>query len=346
MGAFIGDALGLGPHWYYDVEEQQREFGPWIDGYTTPKAGRYHEGMQAGELSQTGIIMKLLLHSVAERGGYDEENFTERLDRDLLPHLDGTPLHGPGGFTNYSFRQLWKARVQEGKHWDAVASHADLSDAAERSIILAARYAQRPAMAADSAFDNVRLTQSDSLVQQHSVAFASVVAALVRGESLSADLSDHLMELVEQGTIPFTAPDPLSQNKRPEGRRAYDFPSPDALLLPSWCAQSAHDPAIQIEPAWKVAQLYGMSCAINFVLPASYYLAARFAGDFEQAVLHALNGGGQNMSRACLTGALAGAQCGLSQIPERFVTGLREHAELVPLAQAVGAAAARETPAL
>jgi hypothetical protein len=39
--------------------------------------------------------------------------------------------------------------------------------------------------------------------------------------------------------------------------------------------------------------------------------ADRVAGDFESAVLHALNGGGQNMSRACLTGALAGAQVGL-----------------------------------
>ena len=68
-------------------------------------------------------------------------------------------------------------------------------------------------------------------------------------------------------------------------------------------------------------------------MPAAYYLAARFAGDFESAVLHALNGGGQNMSRACLTGALAGAQCGLSGIPERFVTGLREGASLVALAR-------------
>ena len=34
----------------------------------------------------------------------------------------------------------------------------------------------------------------------------------------------------------------------------------------------------------------------------------RFAGDFEAAVLHAVNGGGQNLARAMLTGALVGAQ--------------------------------------
>jgi ADP-ribosylglycohydrolase len=81
-----------------------------------------------------------------------------------------------------------------------------------------------------------------------------------------------------------------------------------------------------------------MSCAINFVLPAAYHLAARFPGDFESAVLHALNGGGQNMSRACLTGALVGAQVGLSGIPQRFLDGLVDGEEIVRLAQEVASA--------
>ena len=46
MGAFIGDALGLGCHWYYDLDELRRDYGT-VTGYTQPKADRYHAGMPA-----------------------------------------------------------------------------------------------------------------------------------------------------------------------------------------------------------------------------------------------------------------------------------------------------------
>jgi ADP-ribosylglycohydrolase len=90
---------------------------------------------------------------------------------------------------------------------------------------------------------------------------------------------------------------------------------------------------VLIEPAWKVSLVYGMPCSIVCMLPAAYYLAARFQDNFEQAVLHAVNGGGQNMSRAMLTGALVGAQVGLSRIPERFTAGLSGGAKIVDLAK-------------
>jgi ADP-ribosylglycohydrolase len=52
MGALIGDALGLGPHWYYDLDALRRDYGDWISGYTDPQPGRYHDGCKAGQLSQ------------------------------------------------------------------------------------------------------------------------------------------------------------------------------------------------------------------------------------------------------------------------------------------------------
>jgi len=107
-------------------------------------------------------------------------------------------------------------------------------------------------------------------------------------------------------------------------------------------AEVANDPGVRIEPPWKVSIVYGMPCAIYHQLPAAYYLAARFSDDFEQAVLHAINGGGQNQARAILTGALVGAQVGLSGIPQRFLGGLANLDELGMLAGTLGDRAAAE----
>jgi len=336
LGAFIGDALGLGPHWYYDLDELRKDFGPWIDGYTTPKpAHRYHAGMQAGDLSQAGLIMLELLRSLAECDGYEAGDFTRRLDDKILAKFDGNPFHGPGGYTNHSIRQTWQARTQDGKEWGEAGGNADTSEAAERVSLLAAFFAADPCVAARHAYENAKLTQTDPLVLQHSVAFASVIASIIRGEAFDSKLSDKLMKLVESGEIPFTAPSSIAASKRTPGGDPFGFASPDALLLPSWVAQAAKDPGTQFEPAWKVSLVYGMSCAITFVLPCAYYLSARFPDDFESAVLHAINGGGQNMSRACLTGALVGAQVGLSGIPCRFIDGLADGAEILALAKQI-----------
>ena len=96
IGALVGDALGLGPHWYYDLAELRREYGDWISGYTDPKPNRYHSGMKAGQLDQTGLLLVLLLRSVIENGEYNEDDFTHWLD-EVFRQLDGTPMQGPGG---------------------------------------------------------------------------------------------------------------------------------------------------------------------------------------------------------------------------------------------------------
>lgn len=340
MGALIGDALGLGCHWYYDLDELRRDYGPWISGYTTPRPERYHGGMQAGQLSQTGLILVMLLRSVVEHGEYREDDFTRRLDEELFPLLDGTPMQGPGGYTNQSIREAYRRRVQQHKSWRETGGPADTTESAERAIVLAARYAKQPRRVAETVSANCRLTQGDDAIVAMSTAYNCVLSLLVGGEKLTPAISDKLMQLVQGGELPFhsvmksgfAAPRPGDPDPPLAGR----FSSPDALLTPRYATLAAIDPDIRIEPAWKVAIVYGMPCAIYHQLPAAYYLAARFADDFESAVLHALNGGGQNMSRAMLTGALVGAQVGLSGIPRRFIDGLENGRELQRLAERLG----------
>lgn len=341
MGAFIGDAMGLGPHWYYELDELRRDYGAWINGYTAPRPDRYHAGLKAGQSSQAGYILKLTLSSLVACGGYDEADFCRKMDDELLPLLDGSPLNGPGGYTSQSIRDMWRKRVQQKLPWGQTGGHADTTEAIERTLALAVRYALDPARLASTITSNTILTQKDDTVVSMTVAFGSVLGLLVQGHALDSRLSGTLMKLVHDGALPFHAV--TSDNLQPprpgdpDPPRAGRFASPDALLTPSYMAAAATDPDIRIEPAWKVSIVYGMPCAIYHQLPAAYYLAARFHDDFESALLHAVNGGGQNQARAILTGALAGAQVGLSRIPQRFLEGLEESASLRTLAEELAA---------
>lgn len=331
MGAFIGDALALGPHWYYDLDALRADYGDWIDSYTTPRPGRYHAGLAAGQPSQAGVLLALTLDSLVERGGYDEADFCRRMDEDFFPLIDGTPMHGPGGYTSQSIREAWRRRVGQGQAWGHCGGNADTTEAAERTLAIAVRYALRPAELASAVTRNTVLTQTDGTVVAMTVAFGAVLGMLVEGYALDEQLSGRLMARVKSGLLPFhsvtrgalQAPHPDAEEAPTAGR----FPSPDALLGPSDTARAARDPSIRIEPAWKVSLVYGLPCAVYHQFPAAYYLAARFPDDFESAVLHAVNGGGQNQARAILTGALAGAQSGLSGIPQRFIDGLENGTE-------------------
>jgi ADP-ribosylglycohydrolase len=339
LGAFIGDALGLGPHWYYNLDELRRDYGDWISDYSDPQPGRYHAGLKAGDLSQAGIILKLTLQSLVACDAYDEADFCRRLDVELFPQLDGTPVNGPGGYTSQSIREAWRRRVEQKLPWGETGGQADTTEAIERTLAIAVRYALQPAQLAKMVAANTVLTQVDPLVASLTVAYGAVLGLLVQGEPLDARISTKLLQLVKDGSLPFHAVtgDNL-QPPRPgdhDPPRAGRFASPDALLSPSYMARAAADPQIRIEPAWKVSLVYGMPCAIYHILPAAYYLAARFRDDFEAAVLHAINGGGQNQARTLLVGALVGAQVGRQGIPRRFIDGLNNRQEIVHLAEAL-----------
>jgi ADP-ribosylglycohydrolase len=318
IGTLIGDALGLGPHWYYDLEELQRDYGPWIDGYVPPKPGRYHAGLPAGEVSQTGQVAGLLLASLAERCRYEEADFTWRLDT-LLDTLDGTPQGGR--YTDHAMRDVWQGR-KTGRPWGDVGSFADTAEAAIRAPVLAAALADDPKTLIEALFANLQLTHRDPFILGQSVAFGLIVCALIRGAP-PPQVSRVISGWTRQFGLHFEHP--LAWQGRSGALVTSDGGFFDALLQPGWAWEAAHDQAIGIEPAQAVCRLFGLACTLGFMLPAAYYLVARYPDNFGMAVLSAVNGGGNNMARAALTGALSGAMVGLPGIPQRLVNGLLGH---------------------
>jgi ADP-ribosylglycohydrolase len=325
MGTLVGDALGVGPHWYYDLEQLKKDYGQWIDNYTSPKAGRYHAGLAAGENSQTGQVVGFLLESIAALGAYDESDYCLRLDA-LLATLDGTPEGGR--YTDAAMRDVWQAR-QRGKNWNQAGSFADTAEAAIRMPVLAARYHNDLTKPLKHCRSNAHLTHRDPIITGRSVAFGLIVAALINGETLES-ASQTITEQAKSHSLTLSVACPeLKDGAKP------DISFLDAVLQPGWSYAAAQDDAIQINPPWTACRLFGLACPLDFMLPAAYYLSSRFEDDFELPVLSAINGGGNNMARASLTGALAGAQVGLRGIPQHFIRGLADSERLLEMAAKV-----------
>jgi ADP-ribosylglycohydrolase len=331
MGVLIGDALGCGCHWYYDTDMLKARYGR-VTNYVKPAADWYHAGMKAGQLSQTGIMTRLLLESVAEKGGYVHEDYCARFDS-LLDQCDGTPRNGPGGYTDQNVREVWTARKVNKLAWgaDGVAAWTDTAEAAHRVAVLSARYALDLSSMTSSILQNTRMTYADPFVTSHSATYGALLGLLVAGEPFDASVAGKLRKLDWSGAV--------SKEQDPERY----VPNVDALLQPGFIARAAGmKDGINIQPEL-VSQMYGLSCQITCLLPASYFIAARYNKDFETGVLAAINGGGNNMARAALTGGLLGAQVGFTAIPSKFIEGLEEGPRLAELAQRVGIAAQNKT---
>jgi ADP-ribosyl-[dinitrogen reductase] hydrolase len=119
MGVFVGDALGVGTHWYYDLDALQNDFGPWISDYIDPKLEstgkfakvhqwRHDQGIRAGDLSQTGQLYKMLLESIVSQGDYDRADYAARVDG-LFKTLNGKNYSGL--YTDVAIRETWKNRT-------------------------------------------------------------------------------------------------------------------------------------------------------------------------------------------------------------------------------------------
>ena len=147
MGSLIGDSIGMGCHWYYNIEEQERDCGTWISDFQDPSPSRQdtwgkvaklrHDlGLRSGDLSQTGEFSVMLLESLYENEGvYKKNDFTDRVNQ-LLKQIDGTSMSGR--FTDRAIRDLWKNRAA-GVSWDEAGSDTDTGEAAIRAISLVAR---------------------------------------------------------------------------------------------------------------------------------------------------------------------------------------------------------------
>ena len=337
-GMFVGDALAMPVHWYYDVATLQHDFGT-IRDYHAPKArhpgsimalantaqaGRgsqegnvvgdiilkgkkhhwgqanrhYHQGMQAGDNTLNLHCARVLLRTLNATGHYDPADFL----RDYVAFMTAPDSHNDTYAESYhrdffaNYAQGMPPEHCAGEEGHDTASIGGLVGLPP--VIFAAFHpgdgAQGEVAANASALTQLRLTHRSSKLERYTLEFSNLLLGLIQ------DPSAHIAPLA------CAAAERLGF---PAGRviKHSDRQTPDTDVIGS---------------------LLSSACYIEHSLPAVLYLAARYADDFEAALVANTNVGGDNCHRGAVLGAILGAALGFAAIPARWIDGLTARAAL------------------
>ena len=328
-GMMIGDALAMPVHWYYRLSELQRDFGV-IRDYQAPKAmhpssimslsstsraGRgtqsgdvvgdvilkgkkhhwgpahrhYHQGMQAGENTLNALCARLVLRCLCRMKGYDSAAFLA----DYVQFMTTEDSHNDTYAESYhrDFFANWARGVPvercAGATGHDTASIGGLVGLAPVVLAMAAKGDAKKAV--DAGLRQLRLTHTSQPLEVFAAAYGRLLVELVFSPPQSLG--------------------PLLQSQAPGLGKGLS-----ALLGQ---APNHQDAATRV-----VGGLYSPACYIEDSFPSVLYLAARYANDFEAALVANTNAGGDNCHRGAVLGALLGAWLGFEAIPLRWRQGL------------------------
>ena len=316
LGQAIGDALGA-PIEGLSRDRLLRHCGlvrdylgadqPWLR-----RLGRLRPpGFYTDDTQQALVIADVLL----ENRGYDPEA-ARRKYVELAQPVPGLP-RGAHYATGGNFRAALE-RMANGHPTLETGIPSAGNGAAMRIAPIGLWYADRP--------DELRRAASEASLQTHTDPRA--IAAAVAVACLVAHLATQPVENPEGELAALSAATALAQEA--EAALGGDLQPPrfsaSLLILPGLWGAPSWDVlrAIVLEanreqPAHAVTSPSDrFACAS---VPTAIYLALR-SSSFEEAVLQAINLGGDADTVGAITGALAGARWGASAIPQRWLDGL------------------------
>jgi ADP-ribosylglycohydrolase len=312
-GLFLGDALAMPVHWYYDRQALRRDYGevrdlvaprnPHPDSilhrsqYTprNPEAdilhdqaqywGRpgvhYHQHLAAGENTLNLRLVEVLLSALAEHGRYDPDLYLARMIaflRDPASHRDTYAEEWLRGFFDRRARgiALRDCGITE-KHIGGLAG----------PVALLIYHHDDPDLARAAAHEHRELTH--------------------RGTAMAGAL-----DAVADVLLPVLAGAPLQDTIDQAGRH-----DPNPLLANDYDRWARRD---DLEV---IGRLVSPACYVEDAVPAVLHLARKYAGRPEEGLVANTMVGGDNCHRGAVLGALLGAGCGVAGWPERWRQGLR-----------------------
>jgi ADP-ribosylglycohydrolase len=310
-GSFIGDALAMPVHWYYDRGALRSGYGVvrdyvaprnphpdsilWRSTYAALNArgeilhgqaeywGRrgihYHQFLRAGENTLNLQLAKMLIESLIARGGYDADDYLKRYIEFMT-----TPGRHRDTYVEECHRKFFTNYARGAAPRESGGRDVCIGGLAHVGILCAffrddARSARRAVR------EHIALTHRAPETIDAGDALARMLCAVCSGDDLREAIVAHGSHW-------------LSRHKAEEWSR-----DPDDVVVGEW-----------LSPA----------CYIPGAFQASLYLAWKYDGDFESGVIANTNVGGENCHRGAVIGALLGGFAGKGSLPARLIEGIHD----------------------
>ena len=343
LGSFIGDALSMPVHWYYNQKSIFEDYNGWITKFESPRPEHPSAIMNVantggqGRGNQTGdIIGGVILHDKKQFWGKSKVHYHQGMSagtNTLNTHVHRVLLRNltnQSGYSPISFLDDYiKFMTTPNTHPDTYA------ESYHREFFKNYRAGKPPMECAGAeGHDTASMGGLVSLpalilyLYYKKSPRSDIIQTCLAHISLthqSHDLSkfarvylDAFLDFLEYPTHPV----PVPEIHRVLDRACKSLPEPFDVLRLIREYPTIGDP---LQDAKVVGRMFSPACYISDSLPSLFYFAAKYAeAGIVPALLANTNVGGENCHRGSVLGALLGAALGDAGINPQFIDGLTE----------------------
>ncbi|OYY81107.1 MAG: hypothetical protein B7Y34_04815, partial [Methylophilales bacterium 16-45-9] len=321
---FVGDALAMPVHWYYNIAALWQDFGQ-IRDYQAPKshhpnsimalantakAGRgsqdgdivgnvilkgkkqhwgqanrhYHQGMQAGDNTLNLLCARVLLRSLSAKGHYDPADFLSEYIRFMTEPDRHNDTYAESYHRDF-FANYAKGIAPKDCAGNEGHDTASMGGLVSLPMVIMASLGEGSVVATNTAaIAQQRLTHRSALLERHTLELSKLLFHIFH------DLNPDTEQLACAA--------------------ANNLGFPAAKVIQGVRANKSSDHDI-------IGGLLSPACYIDQSFPSVLYLAARYHDDIESALIANTNVGGDNCHRGAVLGAILGATLGIDAIPKR-----------------------------
>ena len=313
LGLFIGDALAMPVHWYYDTDALQRDYGK-INGYVKPRNPHpdsilwrssfpvlrgvadilhdqrqywgkrnihYHQFLEAGENTLNVKLARELLALLEQDGSYAPDSWLER----MVSFLTSSDSHKDTYLEEY-IRYFFTTYANNGELTGCGRQDENHIGGYSLMLPLTIACSGQADYARKLSLEHLALTHGGPSMRTWGTFIASILLDLLKGNSM-------------KDSIKAAAPESGIDLDIELYEKLTDYP--DTTV---------------------VTKHFSSACYVDYAVPATIFLALKYEMAPENGIIANTMCGGDNAGRGAVLGALLGAVNGIKGWPAEWVDGL------------------------